>query len=109
MAATRGHASAPRRRRKAPKTNMSGYFAVAVLILMIAGIIFVQGRDVSSRLEKYQEREHELEAGIAAETVRSDEITELEKYVNTKAYAAEQARLKLNYLGEDELLFVPEE
>ncbi len=97
-----------RRRKTAPSANLSGYVAVAVLILLIGGIIFVQSNSVKARLDGYNEQLEELQDGVSREEVRSEELDSLEKYANTKAYAAEQARLKLNLLGEDELIFIPE-
>jgi len=87
------------------KSGASGYIFLGVIVLMISGVVFIQIRDVKSRLSVYEEQDQALDEQIAAQLDREEELNELEKYVQTKAYAEEQAHEKLGLVNEGEIIF----
>ena len=91
--------------RRKKQTNFIGFFLVAVVILLISFVVFLQSREVKSKLNTYTVQEETLDEQIAEEEERTEEIEEFEKYVQTKAYAGEQAQEKLGLVKEDEIIF----
>ena len=76
-------------------------FALIVLIAVVAfGTISLQAKRAS-----YEKREQELMAQIKEEEQRTEEIRELEKYMETKKYVEEVAKERLGLVYEDEILF----
>ena len=72
---------------------------------LIAFLIFLKSIETRGKLNAYVSRDEALDAQIALEEERSLEIDELEKYVQTKAYAGEQAQEKLGLVSEGEIVF----
>ena len=82
-----------------------GFVLVAMVVMLISLIIFLQGRETKSKLEAYAAQEQTLDERIEEQMARSEEIDEYEKYVQTKAYAGEQAQEKLGLVKEGEIIF----
>lgn len=91
------------KRRK--RNNIISYLAFAIVVVLITVIMMFQSRNVKNKLNDYELREQALGEQIAAEQARSEEIDEFEKYVQTKAYAEEQAQEKLGLVNEGEIIF----
>ena len=91
-----------RRRRR---SGASGYILIAVIVSLITAVVMIQIHDVKTRLKVYEEQDQALDEQIAAELERAEELNELEKYVQTKAYAEEQAHEKLGLVNECEIIF----
>ncbi len=87
------------------RSGASGYLLIAVIVGLISAVVMIQIHDVKSRLKVYEEQDQALDEQIAAELERSEELNELEKYVQTKAYAEEQAQEKLGLVNEGEIIF----
>ena len=91
-----------RRRRR---SGASGYILIAVIVSLITAVVMIQIHDVKTRLKVYEEQDQALDEQIAAELESEEELNELEKYVQTKAYAEEQAHEKLGLVNEGEIIF----
>ncbi len=87
------------------RNNIISYLAFAIVVGLIAAIMFVQSRNVQNKLDEYTVQEQILEEQIAAEKERTLEIDEYEKYVQTKAYVEKQAQEKLGLVNEGEIIF----
>ena len=87
------------------RSGASGYLLIALIVSLITGVVMIQIHDVKSRLKVYEEQDQALDEQIAAELERTEELNELEKYVQTKAYAEEQAHEKLGLVNEGEIIF----
>ena len=87
------------------KSGATGYIFIGIIILMIAGVVYIQVRDVKARLSVYEEQDQALDEQIAEQLDRTEELNELEKYVQTKAYAEEQAHERLGLVNEGEIIF----
>ena len=85
---------------------MLGIAAVAMLLL---GILFVQGIRLQARAAQYTRRAEELERQIDEEEMRTEEIEEMRRYMQTDRYVEEVARDKLGLVYPDEVIFKPEE
>lgn len=91
--------------KKRRKSNFLGYVLVAVVILLISFVFFLQSREIKSKLDAYAAQEETLDTQIAKEQARTEEIEEYAKYVQTKAYAGEQAQEKLGLVRDGEIVF----
>ncbi len=87
------------------RNGASGFILFAVILSLISLVVFIQIRDVRSKLKVYEEQDQALDEQIALQLEREEELNELEKYVQTKAYAEEQAHEKLGLVNEGEIIF----
>lgn len=87
------------------RSGASGYILFAVIVSLISLVVLVQIRDVKQRLSIYEQQDQALDEQIAQQLERAEELNELEKYVQTKAYAEEQAHEKLGLVNEGEIIF----
>ncbi len=91
--------------KKKKHSSFMGFVLVAMVVMLISLIIFLQGRETKSKLDAKTAQEQEVDELIDEEEARSEELDELEKYVQTKAYAGEQAQEKLGLVKEGEIIF----
>ena len=91
--------------KKKKHSSFMGFVLVAMVVMLISIIIFLQGRETKSKLDAYAAQEQTLDERIEEQMARSEEIDEYEKYVQTKAYAGEQAQEKLGLVKEGEIIF----
>ena len=87
------------------RSGASGYILFAAIVSLISLVVLVQIKDVKKRLSVYEQQDQALDEQIAAQLEREEELNELEKYVQTKAYAEEQAHEKLGLVNEGEIIF----
>ena len=66
------------------RSGASGYILFAVIVSLISLVVLVQIRDVKQRLSVYEQQDQALDEQIAAQLERTEELNELEKYVQTK-------------------------
>ena len=99
----KGTMTAMEKRRR--RSGASGYILFAAIVSLISLVVLVQIKDVKKRLSVYEQQDQALDEQIAAQLEREEELNELEKYVQTKAYAEEQAHEKLGLVNEGEIIF----
>lgn len=87
------------------RTNRLGYVLLIIMVLLLTVLVYAQSRDVKAKIAVYEAQENELDEKIAAQQSRAAEIEEYEKYVQTKAYAEQQAQEKLGLVNEGEIIF----
>ena len=80
---------------------------LAVLLLMLA--VSAKGITLTAMKNKMQERIDALEAQIAEQEARSEEIAEYEKYTKTRGYIEEIAKSRLGLVYPGEIIFKAEE
>ena len=91
-------------RRRKPQNRMS-MMRVSLVVLILAGVVAVKSAQLQQKKEIYEARQKELEAQIADEELRAEEIEEYRKYTQTKKYVEEVAKDKLGLVYEDEIVF----
>ena len=91
-------------RRRKPQNRMS-MMLVSLVVLILAGVVAVKSAQLQQKKEIYEARQKELEAQIADEELRAEEIEEYRKYTQTKKYVEEVAKDKLGLVYEDEIVF----
>ena len=88
-----------------PKQNRFAVFSVILVVVMLMGVMAVDGAHLARKRDANARRIEELKAGIEAENKRTEELKEYEKYTRTKKFAEETAKEKLGLVHEDEIIF----
>lgn len=85
--------------------NKFSMFLVSLVVLMIMVVVAVRSVELHRQLDERARQEASLNAQIAAEEERAEEIEDYEKYTQTKKYVEEVAKDKLGLVYEGEILF----
>lgn len=101
----RKNKSAYRRRRQ----NRFSMFLVSLVVVIILVVVAVKRVELGAKSEVNQARIEELNAQIADEEARAEEIAEYEKYTHTKGFVEEIAHDKLGLVYEGEIIFKQDE
>jgi cell division protein DivIC len=91
--------------KKKKHSSFMGFVLVAMVVMLISIIIFLQGRETKSKLDAYIAQDERYDELIEEEKKRSEAIDEFEKETQTKGYAAEKARESLGLVQEGEIIF----
>lgn len=89
--------------------NKFSMFLVSLAVLMIMVVVAVGSVGILQKLDECETQAASLEAQIAAEEERAEEIAEFEKYTQTKKYVEEVAKDKLGLVYEGEIVFKEED
>ena len=91
--------------KKKKHSSFMGFVLVAMVVMLISIIIFLQGRETKSKLDAYIAQDERYDELIEEEKKRSEAIDEFEKETQTEGYAAEKARELLGLVQEGEIIF----
>lgn len=105
MAAGRKRKKTVYRKRRQNRFSM---FLVSLVVVMILVVVAVKRIEISAKMDTNQAKIEQLNAQIADEEARSEEIKEYEKYTHTKGYVEEVAHDKLGLVYEGEIIFKKE-
>jgi len=89
--------------------NKLSMFLVTIVVLMIMVVVAVRSVEINRKLDETAVEIENLNAQIAVEDERAEEIAEYEKYTQTKKYVEEVAKDKLGLVYEGEILFKKED
>ena len=89
--------------------NKLSMFLVTIVVLMIMIVVAVRSVEINRKLDETDVEIENLNAQIAVEDERAEEIAEYEKYTQTKKYVEEVAKDKLGLVYEGEILFKKED
>lgn len=90
------------------RQNKFGMFLVSVVVIMLMVVVAVKSVDLREKKAFYAQKEQTLLEQIEAETKRSEEIDEYEKYTQTKKYIEDVAKDRLGLVYEGEIIFKDE-
>lgn len=85
--------------------NRFSMFLVSLVVVMIMVVVAVQSVTLQEKIDAKTHELQQLEAQIADEQKRTEEIEEFAKEVKTKGYIENVAREKLGLIYEGEILF----
>lgn len=94
--------------RKSRGKNSPGMMAIFCVTVILLGYLLTESRDLTGKLQYYEERTVVLERSIVEEKQRTAEIDALRAYMQTDAYAEQVAREKLGLVKENEVVFIEE-
>ena len=80
-----------------------------MVVLMIFGSISYARAELNDQQEILLNRQEELDKEIADETERTQQIEDLNAYVQTKKFVEEMAREKFGLVYEDEIIYKSKE
>ena len=81
---------------------MIGITAVVCLLMVI---LLYQGSRMSDRLEANETKIEELDSQIEDETQRTEDISEMQEYMQSDEYLQQQAKDKLGLITDGEIIF----
>ena len=84
------------------------WMGFTVIVVLIA-VFLLRGHTMDQRNAAYVEELAQLQNKIDAEEARTQDIADLEAYMQTDEYAEQVAKDKLGLVYEDEIIFKPEE
>ena len=82
------------------RQNKFGMFLVSVVVIMLMVVVAVKSVELREKKAFYAQKEQTLLEQIEAETKRSEEIDEYEKYTQTKKYIEDVAKDRLGLVYE---------
>lgn len=94
--------------RRKPQNRLS-MFMVSLIVIMIMVVVAIKSIEIKQKIEVKVAEEQKLDQQIAEENIRSEEIEEFGKEVQTKGYIEDVAREKLGLVYEGEILFKQED
>ena len=90
------------RKRRQNKLSMC---LVSTVVFMLLVVVSISSVGLKQKQAVYLEKQMLLEQQIAAEEQRAQDLVELRKYTQTKAYVEEVAKEKLGLVHKDEIVF----
>lgn len=99
------------KRQAAHRRQSNSRFSIVLItsvVLMITIVVAVRCTELRGTVREYAATESQLEAQIAEQMARSEELTEYEKYTQTKKYIEDVAKEKLGLVYEGEIIFKEE-
>ena len=87
------------------KKNPTGKIAILSIALFLALVMSVQMVRLYQKNQQYIEQEKELEAELAEQQKRQEELVEYEIYTKSQQYVEDTAKGKLGMLYSDEIIF----
>ncbi|MEE1008971.1 MAG: septum formation initiator family protein [Agathobacter sp.] len=91
-----------RRRVRRPK---AGHLSVIVVVMIFVLVVTFQICKLRQKEDTYAAQKEELMEQYARETERTEEIKNLEEYMNTTQYIEDVAKNKLGLVYDNEIIF----
>lgn len=99
-----------RRSKVSAQTRQNKFTMVAItcVVCMLFGILMYSGHTLQQRIVANDEKREQLAAEIEAQEKRTEEIGDLEAYMQTEEYIQSAAQEKLGLVKENEVIFKAE-
>ena len=76
-----------------------------MVALIMTGVLLVSGRKYSARIESGEQQKTELAEQLEDEYARTEEIQELQEYMQSDEYKEQVAKEKLGLIKDGEIIF----
>lgn len=90
------------------RQNRFGMLLVSMVVIMLMVVVAIKSIELRERKARYAQKEQTLIEQIEAETKRSEEIDQYEKYTQTMKYIEDVAKDRLGLVYEGEIIFKDE-
>lgn len=97
-----------KKKRRRRGSNRGAVWGVSAVVAFLLIGLTVQSKALAEKNRTYEEQVKELEKQIEEEKARTDEIAELEEYMQSQEYVEQIAKDKLGLAYEGEIIFKPE-
>ena len=85
--------------------NRTGIVWASVVVLILVTVVSIKSVGLMQKAREYQAKETALLSQIDAETQRSEDIEEFERYTHTRKYIEDTAKEKLGLVYPGEIIF----
>ena len=90
------------------RQNRFGMLLVSMVVIMLMVVVAIKSIELREKKARYAQKEQTLIEQIEAETKRSEEIDQYEKYTQTMKYIEDVAKDRLGIVYEGEIIFKDE-
>ena len=90
------------------RQNRFGMLLVSMVVIMLMVVGAIKSIELREKKARYAQKEQTLIEQIEAETKRSEEIDQYEKYTQTMKYIEDVAKDRLGLVYEGEIIFKDE-
>lgn len=100
--------AAKRKNTKAKRTNRENKVAmigISIVVCMLLVILLIEGSSLQIKYQANEAKQAQLNEQLAAEQARTEEIEELQKYMQSDEYAEKIAKEKIGLVKDNEILF----
>ena len=87
------------------RQNRFGMLLVSMVVIMLMVVVAIKSIELREKKARYAQKEQTLIEQIEAETKRSEEIDQYEKYTQTMKYIEDVAKDRLGLVYEGEIIF----
>ena len=95
------------RLKKQKKSTIAGMTLAVLVIFVLAFVLWRSKADLAKKNAVYEAQIAELQTQIKQEEKRGEELSDYQKYVQTKKYMEEIAKNKFGLIYPDEIVFKP--
>lgn len=95
------------RLKKQKKSTIAGMTLAVLVIFVLAFVLWRSKADLAKKNAVYEAQIAELQTQIKQEEQRGEELSDYQKYVQTKKYMEEIAKNKFGLIYPDEIVFKP--
>lgn len=93
------------RKTAAARRNRRTILGITTVVCALMAVLLVQGQNLKGKLAANEDRKQELDRQIEEENQRTEEIGDLQEYMQSDEYAEKVAREKLGLVKDGEILF----
>lgn len=78
---------------------------ISLVVCVLLIVLMVEGQSLQKKIDDNIERQAELQEQLDAETARTQEIEELQEYMQSDEYIEKIAREKIGLVKDNEIIF----
>lgn len=87
------------------RRQSNGMISISLIVLVFLVVMGVQIVKLKEQEKNYAKQESQLKEQLAGETQRAEELSVLEKYMQTTSYIEDVAKNKLGLVYENEIIY----
>lgn len=87
------------------RSNRKALILMIIVALCLTGVLMVNGKKYSARIQAGEAKKAALEEELADEQARTEDIQELQEYMQSDEYKEQVAKEKLGLIEDDEIIF----
>ena len=97
--------SAKMRAKRNQRYNKMAMGGISVVVCMLLVVLFVQGQSVKKRIAANTQKQDELAQQIEDENKRTEDIENMQEYMQSDEYIEKIAKEKIGLVKENEIIF----
>ncbi|MCH1981905.1 septum formation initiator family protein [Ruminococcus sp. OA3] len=97
--------SAKMRAKRNQRYNKMAMVGISIVVCMLLVVLFVQGQSVRERISANNQKQDELAQQIEDENKRTEDIENMQEYMQSDEYIEKIAKEKIGLVKENEIIF----